>query len=89
HERIAIFAEHIAKMGTALGRTVEAFNGAAGAFETRVLPTARRLEDLGAAGKKPMSDVAPINTRPRPLLSPVTDDLDAYVDRGKGTLSSV
>ena len=88
HERISTFAEHLARMGVALGRTVEAFNGAAGSFETRVLPTARRLEDLGAAGKKEVPDVVPLDLRPRTPLRAVTPELAAYVDRADGPLST-
>ena len=69
HERIATFSDHIAKVGAALGRTVGAFNDAVGSMETRVLPGARRLEDLGSAGKKDLSDVEPVDIRPRALTS--------------------
>ncbi|MEO8212722.1 MAG: DNA recombination protein RmuC [Myxococcales bacterium] len=90
HERISTLAEHLARMGAALGRTVDAFNGVAGCFETRVLPTARRLEDLGAAGKKELTDVDPVDTRPRAPLSAVAAEITAFLDapggggRGRG-----
>jgi DNA recombination protein RmuC len=69
HERIATFAEHMAKMGGMLGRTVGAFNDAVGSLGTRVLPGARRLEELGAGGKKTVPDIDPIDRRPRSLIS--------------------
>ena len=69
HERMATFAEHLAKVGSALGRTVDAFNHSVGSFETRVLPGARRLEELSAAGKKPLPDLEPIDARPRALAA--------------------
>lgn len=69
HERVATFAEHLAKVGSALGRTVDAFNHGVGSFETRVLPGARRLEELSAAGKKALPDLEPIDARPRPLAT--------------------
>jgi len=69
HERLATFAEHLAKVGAALGRTVDAFNHTVGSFDTRVLPGARRLEDLSASGKKTMPDLEPIDARPRPLAA--------------------
>ena len=34
-----------------------------------MLPGARRLEELGASGKKDMPDVSPIDTRPRSPLA--------------------
>jgi DNA recombination protein RmuC len=69
HERLATFGEHISKVGVALGRTVEAFNGAVGSYENRVLPGARKLEDLGAGGKKTLEDTQPVDARPRPLMT--------------------
>ena len=69
HERVATFAEHLAKVGSALGRTVDAFNHGVGSFETRVLPGARRLEELSASGKKALPDLEPIDARPRPLAT--------------------
>ena len=68
HERLATFGERLAKVGSTLGRTVEAFNETVGSFEGRVLPGARRLDELGAGGKKDMPEVEPIDTRPRGLL---------------------
>jgi DNA recombination protein RmuC len=68
HERLATFSERLAKVGSTLGRTVEAFNETVGSFEGRVLPGARRLDELGAAGKKELPAVVPVDTRPRALL---------------------
>jgi DNA recombination protein RmuC len=67
HERFATFSEHLAKIGGALERSVEAFNGATSSFETRVLPSVRRLEELGAGGKKELPDIHPVDKRPRSI----------------------
>jgi len=67
HERLATFAEHLGRVGSALGRTVDAFNHTVGSFDTRVLPGARRLEDLSASGKKVLPEIEPVDTRPRAL----------------------
>lgn len=67
HERFATFSEHLTKLGSALERSVEAFNGATSSFETRVLPSVRRLEELGAAGKKELPELSPVERRPRAL----------------------
>lgn len=71
HERLATFAEHLARIGSALGRTVEAFNHTVGSFDNRVLPGARRLEDLSASGKKVLPDIEPVDARPRSLAEAV------------------
>ena len=49
----------------ALGKATEHFNAAAASFEGRVLPTARRLEELGAASKKEAPELPRIDQRPR------------------------
>jgi DNA recombination protein RmuC len=78
HERLATFGERLARVSTTLGRTVEAFNETVGSFEGRVLPGARRLEEMGAGGKKELPEVAPVDTRPRvPLGLPELGTLDA------------
>jgi DNA recombination protein RmuC len=83
HERLATFGEHIGKVGVALGRTVEAFNGAVGSYENRVLPGARKLEELGAGGKKTLEDTEPVDARPRPLMATTTP---AVAPTGRGSI---
>lgn len=50
HERIRTFAGHLAAMGKNLGQSVDCYNKAVGSLEMRVLPAARRFQELGAAG---------------------------------------
>jgi DNA recombination protein RmuC len=59
-ERLSLFVEHLAKVGASLGRSVEAYNGAIGSLETRVLPQARRMRELGAEGPRPLPEPEPI-----------------------------
>ena len=54
HERVAVFAEHFAVVGGALGRAVGAYNQAAGSMERRLLVTARRFEEHGAGSRRPI-----------------------------------
>ncbi|HUP91242.1 MAG TPA: DNA recombination protein RmuC [Solimonas sp.] len=49
HERVRIFAAHFAKVRAGLDSAAEAYNSAAGSLETRVLVSARRFKELGAA----------------------------------------
>ncbi len=46
HDRIRTFGEHMEKLGRGLRQTVESYNRAVGSLESRVLPAARRFEDL-------------------------------------------
>ena len=49
HERLGKLNEHFGKLGRSLDNAVGHFNAAVGSYETRVLTTARKFEDLKAA----------------------------------------
>jgi DNA recombination protein RmuC len=49
YKRIADLGGHWIDIGRNLGRTVESFNSAVGSLESRVLVSARRFKELGAA----------------------------------------
>lgn len=49
YKRLATFGSHMAKVGASLNRSVTAFNQAVGSLESRVMPQARKFEQLGAA----------------------------------------
>jgi DNA recombination protein RmuC len=65
HERVATLVEHWERLGNALGKATEHFNNAAASFEGRVLPAARKLEELGAASKKTIGELPELELRPR------------------------
>jgi len=67
YERTATMTEHLAKLGGSLDHAVEAFNQTIGSFESRVLPSARRLRELGAAGQKELREILKIDQRTRPV----------------------
>jgi DNA recombination protein RmuC len=47
--RIATFADHLSNSGKGIERAAKAHNEAVGSFEARVLPTARRMAEMGVA----------------------------------------
>ncbi len=49
YDRLKAFGDHMERIGRSLRQTVEHFNRSVGSLEGRVLPSARRLEALGAA----------------------------------------
>jgi DNA recombination protein RmuC len=72
HERVATLLEHWVRLGNALGKATEHFNAAAASFEGRLVPAARRLEELGAGSKKEAPELPRLDLRPR-LVSSLGD----------------
>ena len=52
YDRIAKLAEHFENVGRSLAKAVQAYNGAVGTLESRVLVTARRLKDKGVTASE-------------------------------------
>ncbi|WP_210492101.1 DNA recombination protein RmuC [Patulibacter sp. SYSU D01012] len=52
HKRIVNFAEHFNGVGKSLATAVSKYNSAVGSFDGRVIPQARRLEELDAKSAK-------------------------------------
>jgi len=67
HERLCIFAGHLDAIRKALDSAVQSYNRAAGSWESRVLVSARRFSELGAASAAEMPEPAPIETATRTL----------------------
>lgn len=59
-ERMRTLAEHWSKVGRELEGAVKAYNQSVGSLESRVLPAARRFQELGAAGGEPIPEISPI-----------------------------
>jgi DNA recombination protein RmuC len=67
HERLCVFAGHLDSVRKALDSAVVNYNKAAGSLESRVLVTARRFSDLGAASDGDMKEPIQIETTARTL----------------------
>ena len=68
YKRIADLGGHWLDLGRNLTRTVDAFNSAVGSLESRVLVSARRFRELGAAsGAVDIAAVEPVEKAPRSL----------------------
>lgn len=66
HERLGKLADHFSKLGRSLGNAVEQYNSAIGSFETRVLTTARKFEELKAAPESAtIANLEPVDKIPR------------------------
>ena len=71
YERLATLGGHMSELGTSLDRAVSSYNRAVGSLESRVLVTARRFRELGAARDRSEMDlVEPVDARTRGVQAP-------------------
>jgi len=73
YERVIKFLDLFQKTGKGLELAVEAYDGAVGSLELRLLPSARRFKELNASTKD-LPELSPVNRRTRSLSSPEADD---------------
>jgi DNA recombination protein RmuC len=79
HERLGTLTGHFAKLGKSLEAAVGHYNAAVGSYETRVLGSARKFEDLQAAAEgSTLPHLEPVAQAPRlpaaaDLLEPADD----------------
>jgi len=68
YERICTFQEHLDKIGSSLDSSVKHYNKAVGSFTSRIVPGARKLEELGVQQtKKNLQETQEIDTNPREI----------------------
>jgi DNA recombination protein RmuC len=75
YDRMCTFATHLANVGRRLGSATEAYNSAVGSLLSRVLPSARRFRELGAGTTAELTEPEPVDTRPREVAAPESDQL--------------
>ena len=74
YARLATFGSHVDKLGRSLSTTVADFNKTVGSLERTVLPSARRMNELGLDGQLPTP--RSIEDAPRPVSAPHLVTLD-------------
>ena len=60
YKRLAVFAEHLARLGKSLVGSVDAFNKAVGSLESQILPAARRFPELGLRVSRELEPLEPV-----------------------------
>lgn len=86
HDRLRIFVSHLVAMRRGLDQAVDAYNRAVGSLESRVLPAARRFQEMGAAGGdeiEPLDLVDKVTRAAAPGLAPEPAGVDLLED-GEG-----
>ncbi|MBG6179819.1 DNA recombination protein RmuC [Arthrobacter sp. CAN_A1] len=89
YDRLGTMGEHVTKLGNSLKTSVEKYNSFVGTLESRVLPTARRINEFDSASlasahpaeKSSQLRVSPVESTPRllsaaELLNPKDEDTD-------------
>ncbi len=67
YERIVKLSEHFVGLGKNIRQTVEAYNRTTATLESRVLVSARRFRDLGAAGGDEIETLSSMEALPRTI----------------------
>ncbi|MYB11414.1 MAG: DNA recombination protein RmuC [Acidimicrobiia bacterium] len=70
YDSLRVYAGHVDNVGKGLQRAVKAYNDSIGSLEGRVLPRARRFEELGpVSGVKRIEGVSPVEAYPRAVAA--------------------
>ncbi len=75
-DRFVTFSDHFSRVGSGLDRAIDSFNKAVGSWESRVIPGARKLKELGAtkSADAEVPSVEPIERIPRKLAPTDSDE---------------
>lgn len=82
--RLATFGDHLTHSGKGLERAVKAHNDAVGSFEGRILPTTRRMAELGVADAGAIDAPPRVETPLRPATEEGAAELPAAVPASQG-----
>jgi DNA recombination protein RmuC len=69
YNRLSSMADHINSLGRDLNRCIESYNKAVGSLEHRVLPAARKFQDMGVVvkGGKTITELLPLDKKTRTM----------------------
>ncbi len=67
HSRLSVFSDHLDKLGGQLSSSVDNYNKAVGSYQRKILPSARKMEELGVIPKKELKQLKKIEKEPRQI----------------------
>ena len=70
YKRLAVFADHLGRLGKSLGSSVDCFNKAVGSLEQQILPAARRFPELGLRVNRDLEPLEPVAALARAPRAP-------------------
>ncbi|OGP86062.1 MAG: hypothetical protein A2Y95_13005 [Deltaproteobacteria bacterium RBG_13_65_10] len=70
YDRVVTWMEHLGRMRDTLGKAVDHFNRGAASLQSRVIPSARRIKDLGSGTSRDIPAIEPIESSPAPIAIP-------------------
>ncbi len=70
YDRLKTFLGHFQTLGSSIERAVDSYNKAVGSMEGRVLVSARKFKELGAATGEEIPELEPVDEAPRALVAP-------------------
>jgi DNA recombination protein RmuC len=76
YDRIKTFLGHFEGVGASLHRATESYNKAVGSIDSRILPSARKFKQLGAATGEELDDLQAVDETPRALTAPERKEAD-------------
>ena len=85
YDSLRVYAGHVDNVGKGLQRAVKAYNDSIGSLEGRVLPRARKFEELGpVSGVKRIDDVSPVEAYPRSVAAAELVEAEAVLELNEG-----
>jgi DNA recombination protein RmuC len=86
YDRIRVMANHFADVGRGLDKTMTAYNKTVASFESRVLVSARKFDELGAGSGQEIAVIEPVE-QPVRQLELRADNIFALTTLDEPTLS--
>jgi DNA recombination protein RmuC len=80
-DRVCKFAEHLGKVGDGLRKATETYNAAVSSWTNRVVPSGRRMNELGVVGDREMVEMGGVEVGVR-LLDPEVREAEASAYAG-------